>query len=329
MTPALLCLWLVAAQPERRDYGPPAPSPAEYGHGLTPEQARAGWLSLFDGYTVFGWQDSKVRDGSLQSGYLQGGQTSGPFADLEVIAEIKTAGTITFGTKTLTVPAGTWRATLAGGSPAPLRLSPELTLKSLIVRPLGLQPLFNGQDLAGWKVLPHPKLPAEKQAQWSVDNGAIRAVGGPGALEWPDLAGDFLLQAEVTTQTLTNGGLFTRAQPGQFMLGYESQIFNACYDNDPAKPARYSTGAIDDRQLARRLVSRDHVPFTETVLQIGPHFRTWVNGYQMTDWVDTRAPHENPRLGLRLEPGTIQLQAHDPETDVAFGKVLLVKYPRP
>ena len=55
------------------------------------------------------------------------------------------------------------------------------------------------------------------------------------------------------------------------MNGYEAQVFNACYDGDPAKPARWSTGAIDDRQMARRLVSRDGQTFTMTVIADGPN----------------------------------------------------------
>jgi hypothetical protein len=55
-----------------------------------------------------------------------------------------------------------------------------------------------------------------------------------------------------------------------------------------------------------------------SVLAVGPHLATWVNGYQVTDWTDTRPPHENARHGLRLKPGTIQLQSRDPATDILF-----------
>jgi hypothetical protein len=111
------------------------------------------------------------------------------------------------------------------------------------------------------------------------------------------------------------------------MNGYEAQIFNACYDNDPATPARYSTGAIDDRQLARRLVSRDEQPFVMTIIAVGPNLATWVNGYQTIDWTDDRELHANPRQGRRLEAGAIQLQAHDPETDVEFRTIRIAELP--
>ncbi len=38
----------------------------------------------------------------------------------------------------------------------------------------------------------------------------------------------------------------------------------------------------------------------------------------MSDWTDERAPHENPRKGLRLKAGTIIIQGHDPTTDLSF-----------
>jgi hypothetical protein len=41
----------------------------------------------------------------------------------------------------------------------------------------------------------------------------------------------------------------------------------------------------------------------------------------MIDWTDTRKPAENPRQGLRVKPGAIQLQAHDKGTDMEFRSI--------
>jgi hypothetical protein len=38
----------------------------------------------------------------------------------------------------------------------------------------------------------------------------------------------------------------------------------------------------------------------------------------VTDWTDEREAHKNPRNGLRLEKGTLQIQGHDPTTDLSF-----------
>ena len=59
--------------------------------------------------------------------------------------------------------------------------------------------------------------------------------------------------------------------------------------------------------------------FPMTLHADGPHMAVWVNGYQVSDWTDdAQARHDNPRKGLRLEAGTIQLQGHDPTTDLSF-----------
>ena len=207
-----------------------------------------------------------------------------------------------------------------------IRLGGGLKVKSLVIRPLNLRSMFNGQDLAGWTVLKHPRLAADRQTKWRVEDGVISAVGGPGALELDGLYGDIVLQVEARTRArLVNGGVFFRSVPSDFLNGYEVQVFHGCYQGDPGQPARYSTGAIDDRQLARRLVSRDQERFNMTIIATGPRIATWVNGYQVIDWTDTREEHENPRQGLRLKPGTIQLQAHDPETNLEFHAIRLAE----
>ena len=143
------------------------------------------------------------------------------------------------------------------------------------------------------------------------------------ALEYRgDRFGDLVLQVTARTRSRdSNAGVFFRCRPGELLEGYEAQIYNASMENDPARPARYATGAIDDRRNARRLISRDLRPFTLTIIADGPHLATWVNGYQVTDWTDDRPASDNPRRGLRTEPGTIQLQAHDPRTEVEFSSI--------
>ena len=42
---------------------------------------------------------------------------------------------------------------------------------------------------------------------------------------------------------------------------------------------------------------------------------------------DDRAPDENPRRGLRTEPGHISLQGHDPTTNLDFRDLRVAEYP--
>jgi hypothetical protein len=242
------------------------------------------------------------------------------------MGEVTSAGEIRVGDQTVKLAAGSFKIVVKVEKGGPIELSKGVAVKALLLKPAGMKSVFNGRDLTSWTVLKHPQLAEDRQAKWSIDNGVLHAVGGPGAVELEGRYGDLVLQVEARMRAkLVNGGVFFRSVPGQFMNGYEAQLFNGCYEEDPAKPARYSTGAIDDRQLARRLVSHDLEPLTMTVVAVGPHIATWVNGWQMTDWTDDRDKHENPRAGLRLEPGTIQLQAHDPETDIEFRRVSIAE----
>jgi 3-keto-disaccharide hydrolase len=309
----------IIAQTTAQPFTSPASAVPEYGHGLTAASAKEGWIALFDGQSNYGWRDSKVDDAALS-----GGQTTGVFHPGELQGDVVSGGTISIGDVVMNLPPGKFALSVPKTGPGPIKLGDGIALKSLCLKPETLKSVFNGKDLTGWKVLPHPRLPAQKQTRWTVEDGILHAVGGPGALELEGRYGDVIVQVEVRMRApLVNGGLFFRSIPGEFLNGYEAQLFNGCYQRDPAQPARYSTGAIDDRLLARRLVSRDLEPFTMTVIAVGPHIATWVNGYQAVDWTDTRKPHANPREGLRLEPGTIQLQAHDPETDIEFLRVAI------
>ena len=69
--------------------------------------------------------------------------------------------------------------------------------------------------------------------------------------------------------------------------------------------------------------------FSKTIIADGPHMAVWVNGYQVSDWIDSRPPDPNPRRGLRLEPGTIMIQGHDPTTNLSFRNIRIAKIGEP
>jgi enamine deaminase RidA (YjgF/YER057c/UK114 family) len=289
--------------------------PPEYGKGLKSVDVEAGWISVFDGATDFGWSRSRVKDG-----LIAGGQTTSAFGPCAIRAVVGTAGTITAGGKDYTVEPGVWSLDSTIGNGA-IRLGEAIALSELAIRPIGLSSILPAADLKGWARVAHPRpRPGSTPPAWRVENGALRVSGGPGGLEYKGARyGDLVLQVRARARArYANGGVFFRGEPGQYLLGYEAQIYNRCEGGDPAQPSVYATGAIDDRQNARRLVSRDFEPFVLTVIARGPHLATWVSGHQVTDWTDARPPHANPRQGRRLEPGTIQLQAHDTGTDVEF-----------
>jgi len=361
---------------------------------LTSDQIRDGWISLFDGQSLFGWQptsdvDWQVADGEIRA--TQGKQgllaTTTQFADYELHVEFKAAkdtnsgiflhtslnptdpatdcyelniapATHTFPTASLvgrkkidTVDpaADQWHSydviarggkitvLLDGNSvveyvdPKPLlrghiglqRNEGPIAFRNIRLKPLATKSIFNGRDLEGWNT----DL-AEKSRFEVTPEGELRVLDGKGQIESEGRYGNFILQLEcfVAGDSL-NSGIFFRCIPGDMMMGYESQIHNGMKEGDPNQPADCGTGGIFRRQNARRIVARDHEWFSKTLIADGPHVAVWVNGYQVSDWTDERKPHENPRKGLRLEPGTLAIQGHDPTTDLRFRNMQIAEMP--
>lgn len=201
--------------------------------------------------------------------------------------------------------------------------SGPIEFRNIKLKPLGLEPIFNGRDLAGWKEYP------DKKSVFSVNSqGELNIKNGPGQLESEQRFGDFVLQAQVFVNgDKRNSGIFFRSIPGEYSNGYESQIHNGYADDDRTRPLDFGTGAIYRRQKARKVVSNDFEWFSKMLVVSGNHIAVWVNGYQVTDWADNRAPSKNPREGLRTEPGTFILQGHDPTTDISFRNLKAVEMP--
>jgi hypothetical protein len=199
----------------------------------------------------------------------------------------------------------------------------RIEFRNIKLKPLGMASLFNGKDLAGWKTYP------EMKSRFTVTpEGWINVKDGRGQLESEGQYADFTMQLDVYANGRgLNSGVFFRCIPGETMNGYECQIQNAIVDGDRAKPKDCGTGGIFRRQNARKVVSNDFEWFTLTLHADGPHVATWVNGYPVADWTDTRPADKNPRKGLRREAGTIMLQGHDPTTDLSFRRLRIAELP--
>ena len=128
--------------------GTPASGP-EHGHGLTADEAAAGWISLFDGATTFGWKDAKVENGTLS-----GGETTARFGNCELRGEFAAAARSRSAGEDHAVTAQTsrWRFDETGAA-GPIRLGQERRPQVARRPPAGLKPLFNGRDLAGWTTI--------------------------------------------------------------------------------------------------------------------------------------------------------------------------------
>jgi hypothetical protein len=204
----------------------------------------------------------------------------------------------------------------------------KVEFRNIKLKPLGLASLFNGKDLSGWVTYP------DMASVFSVTpEGWLNVKNGRGQLETKEQFGDFVFQMEcITNGEHLNSGIFFRCIPGDVMMGYESQIQNAYHDGDRTRPVDCGTGGIFRRQNARIVMADDFKWFAKTLIAEGPHVAVWVNGVQVTDWTDKREPDENPRRGLRMAPGTIMIQGHDPTTDISFRNLrageMAVRWPK-
>ncbi|MFM2095960.1 MAG: hypothetical protein RIS70_3084 [Planctomycetota bacterium] len=199
----------------------------------------------------------------------------------------------------------------------------RVEFRNIRLRPLGVKPLLNGKDLAGWKEGPN------SASKFTVrDDGSVHVSGGRGYLESEQSYGDFVGQLQCQTHVENqNSGFFFRCIPGEELNGYESQIQNGYQHGDRSQPADAGTGAIFRRTTARLVVADDKKWFHKTLVAVGPHISVWVDGFQVTDWTDTRAADPNPRKGVRTDAGTFMLQGHDPGTDVSFRNIVAVELP--
>lgn len=361
---------------------------------LTGEELARGWILLFDGETLFGWQAASEADWSVVHGAItatkgepgllhttaefanyilkldfrgvQGGN-SGVFLrttpdptdvsqdcyELNLAdPEVSDWPTGSFVDRKKSVPIGhskDWRClqvTADGGrflveldgqsileytDPDPVgrgRIGLQfrqgsIQFRNVKLKPLGAKSIFNGQDLSGWKEYPRMKSTFSVTPQ-----GWLNVRGGRGQLETEGQYADFTLQLEVFVNgQALNSGIFFRSIPGEAMNGYECQIQNGYRDGDRTKPQDCGTGGIFRRQEARRIVADDFQWFYLTLHADGDHMAAWVNGYQVSDWSDTRRPHANPRKGRRLEAGTIIIQGHDPTTDLSFRNLRVAVLP--
>ena len=353
-----------------------------------------GWISLFDGETLFGWQHANQADWRVEDGAIVVAQgekgllvTTTEFADYILQVDfLCPAGTnsgifLAAGLDPGDVATDCYELNIAGADnpfptgslvnrqavkedlnrsqwqtyevhmqsghivvyldkkkvldytdPKPLRRGRiglqlnqgRVAFRNIRLRPLGLESIFNGRDLSGWKS--YPAMPSKFTV--SAD-GNLNVENGRGQLETERQYGDFVLQLEcISHASGLNSGIFFRCVPGEEMNGYESQIHNGFKNGDRNQPVDCGTGGIFRQINARRVVADDLKWFCKTIIADGPHVAVWVNGYQVTDWIDTRPADPNPRKGLRLEPGTIMIQGHDPTTNLSFRQLRAGELPR-
>ncbi len=205
-----------------------------------------------------------------------------------------------------------------------------IEFRNIKLKPLGLSPLFNEQDLSGWQKVDRPN--RNDVHEWSVREGILHVEKGAGQLETEKEFKNLVLQLAIRTNPPgpdhhPNSGVFFRGEKGVFWSGYESQIRNEFRNGDRKQPHDFGTGGLYFYVPTREVIPNDGEFFYKTVVAHGRHLAVWVNGIQTSDWEDPRPPGNNARRQARLVPGVISLQAHDPTTNLDFKEIRAVELP--
>jgi len=358
---------------------------------LPQAEVAEGWVRLFDGHTLFGWQVAgqanwRVQDGSIvaDSGEACLLCTSVPWQNFELMLEFKAGSTTNSGVflrsplrpenpaedcyevniapadnafptggivkrkKAAEVAAvpdewHTMKMVMNGnrlqvavdgkevcdytdelgvpeGRIGLQHNSGRIEFRDVRLRPLGLKSLLD-EELTQWTK--YPDMPGDFS---TTQEGWLHVKGGRTQLESNASYDNFVLLAEYKLPLAEmNSGIFFRCIPGDEMMGYECQLSNETNDGNPLSPADCGTGGIFRRQDARIVAGETGQWATALLVANGPSIAAWVNGVQVSDWVDDRKIDENPRRGLRLESGTLMIQGHDPGTDALIKQFSIVQ----
>ncbi|MFO7973243.1 MAG: DUF1080 domain-containing protein [Candidatus Hydrogenedentota bacterium] len=344
------------------------------GHAVAQDYTE-GWISLFDGETLFGLQvlgdgEWEASNGVLSCKRGAGGwiATTGQWGNFELTMKIRVApkqatavvvrsplsGHFTEnGSAAIPIRAPKsgyeWQdlSVVAEGNAVSAKLNGEdvevpapehavghigilyqgarVEVSDIMLRPLAMEPIFNGENLDGWNIIPG------HDSVFTVENSAIRIKNGNGQIETDGLYKNFVLQLDIYSNgedKPLNSGVFFRGPKGVFWKGYESQVRNE-WDGERTNPVDYGTGGLYGIQAARKVVPSEKEWFYKTILCNGNHFAVWINGYAVSDFVDMRPRVDdgNAKAGYVSEAGTIHLQGHDPTTDLSFKNIRLQEYP--
>ncbi len=185
-------------------------------------------------------------------------------------------------------------------------------------------PLFNGEDLSGWRPT------EENRDSFRVENGAIVCRGSrshlfyDGSVQGADFK-NFELKVDVMTEPGANGGIYfhTAYQDSDWPAqGFEAQVNNS-YEKDPRK-----TGSLYNIKDVYAALPQDKVWYTEHIIVRGDRVVIKIDGRTVVDWtqaIDHAAPDRTP--GRTLSRGTFALQGHDPKSVVHYKNIQVLPLP--
>ena len=171
--------------------------------------------------------------------------------------------------------------------------------RSIQIRELGWEPLFNGKDLAGWKNYGEEK--------WTVENGEIlgeAVTKAYGYLGTEKTYKDFEMRGKFKAEGTGNSGIFYHASiTGTSINGVQVEV-------DP-RPNMHTGGLYETggrqwivwpnsaAEQAMKVGDWNEVRFSVR----GNHIMTWVNGVLALDYTDPAPKFKDGIIALQLHSG--------------------------
>jgi len=184
----------------------------------------------------------------------------------------------------------------------------KLEIRSVLLKPLGLDRLYNGSNLDGWRAVAAPtpekksklKLPIPglsgkpkppKSIRWS-GSGVIHGEGGEGLLESTAAYDDFVLQFAAKLSAIDGDGhtgteVFFRGTPGQFDSGYALSTDTATA-RQLQEGKSFGLGGLVRLEKARASSAGAGQFFLCTVVARAHRVSVWIDGTLVTDYYDSR-----------------------------------------
>jgi hypothetical protein len=195
---------------------------------------------------------------------------------------------------------------------------------TLCLSAAGWEPLFNGKDTTGWKMV--------GPGRFVIENGLLKTEGGMGLLYYTGRPfGDTTIRVVFkTTGERANSGIYIRMpeQPQDPWYGvhngYEVQI-------DAAGDDWHSTGAL---YSLSKVTSRQQKPSGEwntmDIILKGQTTTVVLNGVKVNEFrgdqaVPPRKQWYEPVRGPRPDSGYIGIQNHDEKSTVFFKEISVLK----
>jgi hypothetical protein len=185
----------------------------------------------------------------------------------------------------------------------------------------GFTQLFDGKSFDGWKI-------NESPSSWKIEDGAIVANGPRSHCFY---VGDdkpfknFELRVDCKAKKNSNGGIYIHTQwqdENWPKFGHEIQVNNS-FDKDPKK-----SGSVYGVVNVMQTYIPDDTWWTETIIVKNRHITVKLDDKIVVDYEERKDINpDSPAFERRLGSGTFALQAHDPNSVIAYKNIRVKRLP--